>query len=99
MARDEQTWRQSSHQPFYRDEQLFVDLRNQLVILDARLGAKTSTRTMTICLVRAPVSRETPVCAGPRFDRIINYMGRLWQLIRDLSSVECSQTEATPSAE
>jgi hypothetical protein len=33
-------------------------------------------------------------CAEPRFDRIINFMGRLAQLIRDLFSVKCSQTEA-----
>jgi hypothetical protein len=30
----------------------------------------------------------------PWFERIINCMGRLAQLIRDLSSVKCSQTEA-----
>ena len=37
---------------------------------------------------------ETPVCAGPWFAGIINYVGRLAQLIRDLFNVKCSQTEA-----
>ena len=49
---------------------------------------------MTICVVRTAVSVATPVCAWPWFAGIINYVGRLAQLIRDLFNVKCSQTEA-----
>ena len=43
---------------------------------------------------QSPSSLESPVCAGPWFARIINCMRRLAQLIRDLFSVKCSETEA-----
>jgi len=39
-------------------------------------------------------SWETSVCAGPWFAHIINWMRRLAQLIRDLFTVKCSETEA-----
>ena len=41
-----------------------------------------------------PSSWEIPVRAGPWFTHIINCMRRLAQLIRDLFSVKCSETEA-----
>jgi hypothetical protein len=48
---------------------------------------------MTICLVTSFLGK-TPVCPGRWFERIVNCMGRLAQLIRDLFSVKCSETVA-----
>jgi hypothetical protein len=41
-----------------------------------------------------PSSSGNPGMCRPWFARIINYVGSVAQLIRDLSSVKCSQTEA-----